>query len=49
MRENIVDKVMEIKFSISKYSQVFHGVSPGYIIIIIIIIIQPPTTKTVVQ
>jgi hypothetical protein len=30
MRENIVDMVMEMKFSINKYSQVFYRVGPGY-------------------
>jgi hypothetical protein len=29
MRENIVDMVIEMKFSISKYCQVFYRVSPG--------------------
>jgi hypothetical protein len=30
VRENIVGMVMEMKFSISKLSQVFYRVDPGY-------------------
>jgi hypothetical protein len=30
MRENVVNIVMEIKFSINKYSQVFYRVGLGY-------------------
>jgi hypothetical protein len=30
VRENIVDMVMQMKFSVNKYSQVFYRVGPGY-------------------
>jgi hypothetical protein len=30
VREDVVDMVMEIKFCIKKYSQVFYRVGPGY-------------------
>jgi hypothetical protein len=30
MRENIFDILMEMKFSINKYSKVFYRVGPGY-------------------
>jgi hypothetical protein len=30
MRENIIDVVMEIKFSVNKHSQAFYRIGPSY-------------------